>query len=166
MRIAFDLDDTLIPGRIPFPVEPRPHNPLKRMFCSEELRLGTAALITDLRECGHEVWLYTTSFRGIRPLKWMFWAYGAPVGGVVNVPVHRRRMEQLEGVRDGHREGAAGRRSLLRCSKYPPAFEIDLLVDNCEGIVIEAQQYQFEVLQVQPDDPHWDRAVRNRVGIN
>jgi hypothetical protein len=40
MRIAFDLDDTLIPGRIPFDVEPVPAGVLRRWVCSESLRHG------------------------------------------------------------------------------------------------------------------------------
>ena len=65
MRIAFDLDDTLIPGQIPFPLEPLPPNPLRRILCAERMRDGTAKLINDLWSAGHEVWVYTTSFRGV-----------------------------------------------------------------------------------------------------
>ena len=95
MRIAFDLDDTLIPGRIPFDVEPLPRSWIRRRFCTEPLRLGTVELFNDLWRLGHEVWIYTTSFRPPFTIKLLFRGYGTRVGKVINGDIHRRRIATL-----------------------------------------------------------------------
>jgi hypothetical protein len=152
MRIAFDLDDTLIPGRIPFDVEPLPRNWLRRRLCAEPLRLGTAALFNDLWRLGHEVWIYTTSFRGSFATKLFFRGYGTHVGKVINGDIHRKWMTNL---------GEAYK----MCTKYPPAFQIDLLVDDCEGVLAESIRYNFEMIRIAPEDPCWSNVVHERIGI-
>ncbi len=152
MRIAFDLDETLIPGRDPFPLEPLPKNPFRRRFCTEPLREGAPALIRQIWQHGHEVWIYTTSFRKPLATRLMFRAYGARIGKVINVPVHKRRMRRF---------GEAYK----TCTKYPPAFAIDLLIDNCEGVAAEARKYNYEMLLVEPGDPDWIDKIRTRLNI-
>ncbi len=151
MRIAFDLDDTIIPGRIPFPVYPRPRNPIRRWLCREPLRVDCVELINELRADGHEVWVYTTSYRDPFWTKLMFWAYGTRVGRVINNSEHDRMMEKM-----GH--------AYSRCTKFPPAFGIDLLIDECGGVLLESQEYGFEIVQVLPDDLDWAEKIRQRVG--
>jgi hypothetical protein len=60
VRIAFDLDDTLLPCGRAFPTEapPRPWVPF-----GEPLRRGTHVLLVSLRAVGHELWVYTSSHR-------------------------------------------------------------------------------------------------------
>ena len=152
MRIAFDLDDTLIPGSVPFPLELVPRNPLRRMMCSERLRLGSPDLFNELWSAGHEVWVYTTSFRDSFYTKMLFRAYGTRVGKVINVPVHRQRIRTL---------GEAYK----MCTKYPPAFNIDLLIDNCGGVAMESRRYNYAMLQVDPDDDDWLEKIRGHVGL-
>jgi hypothetical protein len=146
MRIAFDLDDTLIPGACEFPVEPLPVNPLRRWFCAEPVRLGTGGLFRELTSAGHDVWIYTTSFRSPASVKLLFWGYGAPVRRVINQSVHARCVEAL---------GCAYR----TCTKYPPAFGIDLLVDECLGVAEESRRYNFSALRISPDDADWTATV-------
>ena len=74
MRIAFDLDDTLIPGRSPFDLEPVPAG-WRRWLCTEPLGLGTVELFRALRHRGHQVWIYTTSFRTPLRTRLLFWGY-------------------------------------------------------------------------------------------
>lgn len=50
-----------------------------------------------------------------------------------------------------------------RASKYPPAFGIDLLIDDAEGVAPEGTRHGFRVLQVLPGDDAWDRRVRDAV---
>lgn len=59
MRIAFDLDDTLIAPSFPAEAVPLP----ARWLCRERLRQGTKELFRTLRGNGHELWVYTTSCR-------------------------------------------------------------------------------------------------------
>ena len=43
----------------------------------------------------------------------------------------------------------------IGCSKYPPAFGIDVLVDDSQGAVLEGKRYGFQVIQVSPQDEQW-----------
>lgn len=51
------------------------------------------------------------------------------------------------------------RRLLIGCSKYPPAFGIDMLVDDSPGVVLEGQRYGFRVIQISPEDEQWVKKV-------
>ena len=146
MRIAFDLDDTLIPCGHRFATEP-PTRRARWLGC-EPLRKGTVELFRHLRARGWEVWVYTTSQRRPWSVRLQFWAYGLRLGGVVNQDRHVRC---LRGRQPDHRD----------CSKYPPAFQVDLLVDDSEGTLLEGKRFRFRVLWVRPDDPGWAAAVRD-----
>jgi len=54
MRIAFDLDGTLIRLETDFPLERVKYPFLAWIFSHEKLRLGTVALIKSLQDEGHE----------------------------------------------------------------------------------------------------------------
>jgi hypothetical protein len=148
MRIAFDLDDTLIPCAYDFPVE-RP-TLLARLLSVEPLRRGAVELLRDLRGRGCELWVYTTSLRSPLAVRLHFWAYGVRLRGVVNQDRHVR---QLRGRYPDARQ----------CSKYPPAFGVDLLVDDSEGVRLEGQRYRFRVLWLHPRDADWAAKVRAEV---
>jgi hypothetical protein len=145
MRIAFDLDDTLIPGsRDLFPVE-RPRGPLGLLLARERLRRGAPGLMRALVRHRCEVWIYTTSLRSPRYIRDLFYWYGVRLGGAIN--------------QDTHWDWLMRQPPARRCSKYPPAFGIDLLVDNCEGVLMEGRQFGFRVVHVRPDDADWVQAV-------
>lgn len=76
MRIAFDLDGTLIRLETNFPLEKFRYPFLARVFYAEKLRLGTISLIKSLQQEGHEIWVYTSSFRSPFYIKRMFWLHG------------------------------------------------------------------------------------------
>jgi hypothetical protein len=63
------------------------------------------------------------------------------LGGVVNQHLH----ERIVG-----RQGP---------SKYPPAFGIDLHVDDSAGVWEEGQRHHFSVVVVSPEDPDWASQV-------
>jgi hypothetical protein len=44
-------------------------------------------------------------------------------------------------------------------SKYPPAFGIDLHVDDSEGVAEEGRRHHFGVVVVSPQDPEWTATV-------
>jgi hypothetical protein len=142
LRVAFDLDGTLIPEEFAFPTE-APARPLS-WLAPEPLRLGAPRLLRDLRRSGREIWAYTTSLRSPRAIRWLFRCHGVRLDGVVNRETHERTPQYPR-----------------RCSKYPPAFGIGLLVDNDEGVAIEGAHYGFRVLIVAPGDPRWADAVRS-----
>jgi hypothetical protein len=155
MRVAFDLDDTLIPCARHFPVE-RP-TLLARCLGCEPLRAGTVALCRQLRARGCELWVYTTSCRNPWSVRLQFLSYRLRLGGVVNYDRHRRWLDRLRGERNPGWPDPAG------CSKFPPAFGVHLLVDDSEGVVLEGQRFGFRVLHVR-QDPDWADAVLAAVG--
>ena len=50
-----------------------------------------------------------------------------------------------------------------RYTKYPPAFGIDLHVDDSVGVAMEGAKGGFEVLRISPDDNRWTKKVLHRV---
>lgn len=148
MRVAFDLDDTLIPGDpTACPCEPPVPWALRPWF-PERIRRGTWALLRDLRARGCEVWVYTTSGRDAGHLRLWFLLQGVWLGGVVNCRRHEDLMRT---------------RRHPTCSKYPPAYGIDLLIDDSDGVALEGKRHGFAVLVVAPDDPDWADRVRSVV---
>lgn len=143
MRIAFDIDGTLTPlgkgqfrsSSLPFPM---------RLIFREPLREGAVALMRDLQADGHDLWIYTSSLRSKRYLYlWLLWA-GVRLGGVVNATVH----------------ASALRGRAIGPSKFPPAFGIDLLVDDCAGVEAEGDRHGFRVVTVDPGDRYWASKVK------
>ena len=48
-------------------------------------------------------------------------------------------------------------------SKYPPAFGIDLHVDDSEGVQMEGDAHGFRVVVVRPEDERWAQRVLHAV---
>ena len=139
MRIAFDLDDTLIAGRQAFASgSQRLWWPASLLF-PEALRGGAAALLRQLAQ-GHEVWIYTTSHRSPFRVRCWLWCFGARVSGVIN--------------QEAHRQSVAGS-PFHRFSKAPAAFGIDLLIDDLPGVALECAEQGCAVVIVAPDDADW-----------
>jgi len=135
MRISFDVDDTLVcDSRVP---TERSVPWWGRWWYPEPLRRGTKALMTELVAGGHQLWIYTTSYRPTRYLRGWFGSFGVPIFGVVNQYRHER---------------VVGRHGP---SKFPPAFGIDLHVDDSEGVGEEGKRHRFGVVVVSPTDLEW-----------
>lgn len=148
MRISFDLDDTLIcydpqvprePNRVPFWAK-RWHN--------EPLRLGAVELFRELRAQGHSLHIYTTSLRQPRQVKRWLRFYKIEVESVINQELHER---------------VVGRRFNSYVSKHPPAFNIDLHVDDLEGVAQEGHERGFAVVIMNQHDREWTTCVREAV---
>lgn len=145
MRISFDVDDTLVcdssvPSELLVPW-------WMRWWYPEPIRHGTKALMQQLLTGGHQIWIYTSSDRSGFYLHSWFRSFGVPIYGVVNQQRHLR---------------VVGR---MGPSKYPPAFEIDLHIDNSEGVALEGQRHQFDVLVISPADLNWaDRVLEAVAG--
>ena len=145
MRISFDVDDTLViydpaaPSEMVVPW-------WWRWRYHEPLRLGTKALLLTLQAQGHELWIYTTSYREPRYLRGWFKRFGVKLFDVVNQDVQDRvvKKSQFTGYVP---------------SKYPPAFGIDLHVDDSVGVGEEGQTHGFRVVVVAPTDTDWAAKV-------
>jgi hypothetical protein len=145
MRISFDVDDTLVLYDAAVPLENNV-SWLWRWRYREPLRYGTKALMQALLERKCELWIYTTSYREPRYMRGWFRSFGVPLTGVVNQDEHDRvvKKSQFPGYVP---------------SKYPPAFGIDLHVDDSEGVAIEGREHGFRVVVVPPSDLDWANRV-------
>ena len=141
MRLAFDLDNTLIRCGNDFPLETPQRRSWAKLLGNEQLREGIQELVKHCRQHGWEVWVYTTSCRSAWRIRRLFWLHGIRLDGVVNQQRHNRAVR-------------------ARCTKHPPSFGIDLLIDDSEGVRIEGERHGFRVLVVAPDDAQWAEKVR------
>jgi hypothetical protein len=141
MRIAFDLDNTLIRCGHDFPLATPQRRLWARLLGHEPLRHGIKELTDYCRQRGWEVWVYTTSYRSAWHIRRLFWLHGIRLDGVVNQQRHDREVH-------------------ARSTKHPPSFGIDLLVDDSEGVRIEGERHGFRVLVVAPEDERWTEKVR------
>jgi hypothetical protein len=141
MRISFDVDDTLVLYD--------PESPVEylvpwwwRWRYNEPLRHGTRRLMQALQAAGHELWIYTTSYRQPRYMRGWFRSFGVALTDVINQDRHDLvvKKSQFPGYTP---------------SKYPPAFGIDLHVDDSEGVAMEGRQHGFHVVVVSPTDVDW-----------
>ncbi|UOQ72097.1 hypothetical protein [Hymenobacter cellulosilyticus] len=140
MRIAFDLDNTLICCGYNFPLEPK-RSVWARLLGGEPLRRGIVELHDFCRAQGWEVWVYTTSYRRPWYIRKLFWFYGLRLDGVVNQARHQREAK-------------------ARCTKHPPSFGIDWLVDDAPGVGIEAERHNFRAVIISPEADDWVRQVK------
>ena len=141
MRVAFDLDNTFIRCGHDFPLEKPQRSIWAKLFGGEQLRQGIKELTNNCRQRGWEVWVYTTSYRGAWRIRRLFWLHDIRLDGVVNQQRHDRKAQ-------------------ARCTKHPPSFGIDLLIDDSEGVRIEGERHGFRVLVVKPDDTLWTEKVQ------
>ena len=143
MRIAFDLDNTLIPfsGGQQFEVESRSF--FRRIFKTEPLRLGTIELVQRLKSEGHEIWIYTSSFRPNNNIRKTFLFHGLNLDGIITQKTHDQKLKGQN----------------IKYSKYPPAFGIDLLIDDSEGVGIEGGNGGFRTLIIDPTNKQWTTQI-------
>lgn len=148
-RVSFDVDDTLVCCADVAPSEAGYLPRCIRRWFGEPLRAGTGALVRELRRRQCSVWIYTTSGRSPFYIRRWLLLHGIRVDGVVNS--------------ERHRQGLAAHGFSRLPSKLPPAFGIDLHVDDSEGVRLEGVRHGFRVVVVRPDDQHWTRRVLDAV---
>lgn len=141
MRISFDLDDTLICYDLAIPREPNRVSPWWKWKYHEPLRLGAVELHRELIKRGHEIWIYTTSYRHPRDVKRWLGFYGMPVSSVINAQMHSRIC------------GADAR----EYSKLPAQFQIALHIDD--EVRDWGERFGFRWLTIAPDDKDWAAKV-------
>ncbi len=150
MRIAFDLDDTLIPTTTQFSVGSRKLGFPASLLFKEELRLGAPELLRKL-SLEHELWIYTTSLRKEAYVKAWFKLWGVKIAYVIN--------------QTKHKEAVSGNSMYSRFSKSPKFYDIDLLVDDLPGVEIECNQQGSNSVIVSPDDDEWAQKILSRVEL-
>lgn len=152
MRISFDIDDTLTCGDRAFPQERNSTPLLLRHWFQEPLRLGTKALFKELQDRDWETFIYTTSARSHSYIKLWFCGYGIKLNGIINGATSAKVINNI-----------FSQSQTRKPSKYPPAFNLDLHIDDSQGVGIEGKRYGFEVLIIDSKDPLWTEKVLETV---
>ncbi len=145
MNISFDLDSTLIPNGEEFETEYR--NGIAKMFGIEEMRKGTRELINDLKNQGHNIHIYTTSFRTKGKIRRTLKYYGIKVDRIINQTENQRILKARN----------------INSSKFPTAFNFDLHIDDSKGVGIEAERFNFKVIIVEPTDINWTEKIKSEI---
>ncbi len=144
MRVSFDLDEVLFVSPKTHKTEPPLPFPLNRIF-QERLRLGTPSLIRSLQDAGYRVWIYTSSERSERYIRWLFRLYGVKLDGIVNAERHLREVQQ-------------NRRESLP-QKLPSRYRISLHVDDEAVIASWGRQYGFHTYLLNAQDDDWKEKI-------
>ncbi len=147
MNISFDLDSTLIPNGEEFETENR--SSIARFLGIEEIRKGACELITELQSEGHNVHIYTTSFRTKRKIRRTLRYYGIKVDRIVNQTENQRELKARN----------------INSSKFPPAYGLDIHVDDLTGVAIESERYHFKAIIVEPDDENWTEKIKREIQL-
>ena len=141
MIISFDIDNTLIPYADEFEVERQ--TLLARLLGAEKIRKGSIELFHELENKGHQIWIYTTSFRTKFSLWKTFISYGLNPRKIINGQTSQRQLSKHN----------------CKASKHPKLFGIDIHVDDSEGVKREGERYGFQVIFVDPSDQDWQNTV-------
>ncbi len=145
MNISFDLDSTLIPNENEFETEYR--SLIAKLFGIEKIRKGTRELISDLQNQGHKIHIYTTSFRTKRKIRLTLRYYGIKVNRIVNEKENRQVLKLKK----------------INSSKFPPAFDFELHIDDSKGVGIESEKFSFKTILVKPTDKNWTKKIKSKI---
>lgn len=145
MNISFDLDGTLIPYDEEFETEKRGF--IGRFLGIEKIRKGSKDLILTLQNLGHSINIYTTSFRSKHQIRKTFKYYGIKVDKIIN------QKDNISVLRNEN----------CSASKYPPAFNFDLHIDDLPGVGLESKNLHFEAIIIKPSEANWGKLVIQKV---
>lgn len=148
MRVSFDLDDVLFVSPQRYETEPPLRFPFNRMY-PDRLRKGTPELIHELQKRGHEVWVYTSSFRTEIYIRTLFRHYGVRFDQIVN------------GYR--HQEEVQKNRKQILPQKMPGLYHISLHIDDEKTIEESGRRYGFRTMRVFEPDPQWAEKILREV---
>ena len=146
MRISFDLDDVLFVSPETYETEPAPRFPYNRLF-PDRLRKGAPELIRALQERGHEVWIYTSSYRTEVYLKALFRAYGVRFDGIINAQRHNSEVQR-------------DRKERLP-QKLPNFYRISLHIDDEKAVAENGRRYGFRTFRIYEPDRQWAEKILN-----
>ena len=148
IKISFDLDEVLFVSPLTHKTEPKLPFPLNKIFI-ERVRYGAPKLINELQARGYEVWVYTSSFRTERYIKWLFRCYGVKFNEIVNAERHLREVQR-------------DRKEMLP-QKLPNRYRISLHIDDEEVVCSYGKAYGFEVFQLDAQDDDWEEKILERM---
>lgn len=141
MNISFDLDGTLIPFANEFNTEKIGW--FGKLLRIEKIRKGTKDLVLKLQENNHKVHIYTTSFRPKTKIRRTLKYYGISVNQIVNQLENQKVLKSKN----------------IYSSKFPPAFNFDVHIDDLSGVRIEGEKHNFKTIIVDPNDLNWSDTI-------
>ena len=147
MRVSFDLDEVLFVSPKTHKTEPALFFPLNKIF-KERLRLGTPSLIHELQKLGYEVWVYTSSFRSERYIRWLFLCYGVRFDGIINGNRHLKEVQRNS--------------KTILPQKLPNRYRISLHIDDESVVCSWGREYGFKTYQLDADDDDWKEKIIQR----
>lgn len=145
MEISFDLDSTLIPHGNEFESENRSW--FAKFIGIEEVRKGTKKLIDELKHQGHNIHIYTTSYRAKWRIRTTLLYHGIRVNQIITQAKNERVLKSHG----------------IHASKYPSLFSFDLHIDDSKGVEIEAKRLNFNVIIVDPLDTDWSEKIKKAI---
>ena len=146
-KIAFDLDDTLIPTTREFATGSSLTRFPVSVFFRERLRNGAISFLKDLSS-EHELWIYTTSLRSAFYIKLWFLFSGVKIHRVINGDIHRKSVRGTE---------------YRHLSKAPGLFGIDYLIDDSPGVAHECRWQSTCCITIHPQDISWQDMIINEL---
>ena len=144
MRVSFDLDEVLFVLPSTHKTEPPLPFPLNKIFI-ERLRLGTPRLIRRLQSMGYEVWVYTSSFRSEKYIRWLFRLYGVTFDGIVNGTRHLKEVQKNYGT--------------TLPQKLPNKYRISLHIDDEAIVCTLGSQYGYSTYRLNAQDDDWEDKI-------
>jgi hypothetical protein len=141
MKVAFDLDGTLIRSNYDFQTEKPEKKLFAKLFKVQELRIGTTEIFEYCKQQNWETWVYTTSTRSTFQIRTLFWLYNIHLNGIVNQQIHSKKVN-------------------IGSSKYPPSFGIDVIIDDSKGVEIEGERFNFETILINPESENWVEEIK------
>lgn len=144
MRVSFDLDEVLFVFPKTHKTEPELIFPLNKIF-KERLRQGTPDLINTLQKLGYEVWVYTSSFRTERYIKWLFRFYGVEFDGIINGNRHLKEVQKDN--------------PIILPQKIPSRYRISLHIDDESIICTQGRTYGYDAYQLDAQDDEWKEKI-------
>lgn len=147
MRISFDLDEVLFVSPDTHKTEAALMFPFNKIF-KERLRLGTPELVNKLQKLGYEVWIYTSSFRTERYIKWLFKLYHVKFDGIINAQRHLREVQR-------------NNKAILP-QKLPSKYRISLHIDDETIVCSLGRQYGYNTYQLDAQDDDWKEKILAR----
>lgn len=148
IKISFDLDEVLFVSPSTHKTEPALPFPLNKIF-KERLRFGAPNLINELKNRGYEVWVYTSSYRTERYIKFLFRCYGVKFDEIVNAQRHLKEVQ--------------GNKKEILPQKIPSKYRISLHVDDETVVATYGKAYGFDVFQLEAQDDNWEEKILERM---
>ncbi|AUC15549.1 hypothetical protein BTO06_10520 [Tenacibaculum sp. SZ-18] len=116
-------------------------------FRYRKIRKGSRDLILLLQNKGHSINIYTASFRNKHQIRKTFEYYGIKVDKIINQKDNSSVL----------------RNENYSASKYLPAFNFDLHIDDLTGVDLESKNLNFTAIIIKSFEANWGKLEIQKV---